>query len=255
MNVIEFDIPIKEGSIIQFVVDDVSYPGKVIRGCTTGKYYIMSADGKCFSGSMSKNINHYDFVDNIFNPLNKSAKEYYFNILGYSNSGHWPETSLEDLEKVLLQMQRDYKKTKRNVKTTIDFSKFRFRIGDTITYEKTQHKICAYYFSEFNNYELDYGYVIDGIPYGHDGNDYGYDENGVPVVFSDIEDKFFIEEDEALPYNVKQLKTNENEIKLQRTKAVISRGTVPTGYRVRSKVNKTTISSQPLSYTKIVRGS
>lgn len=36
---------------------------------------------------------------------------------------------------------------------------------------------------------------------------------------------------------------------------VISRGTVPAGYRIRSKVHKTAISIQPLSYTEIARGS
>lgn len=44
-----------------------------------------------------------------------------------------------------------------------------------------------------------------------------------------------------------------NEIKLQRTKAVIKRGTVPTGCRIRCKVNKTSISSKPLEYTAISR--
>lgn len=44
-----------------------------------------------------------------------------------------------------------------------------------------------------------------------------------------------------------------SEIKLQRTKAAIKRGTVPTGCRIRCTVHKTSISSKPLEYTTISR--
>lgn len=64
----------------------------------------------------------------------------------------------------------------------IDFSKFRFRVGDIVNYKDHNYKICAYYFSSgFNNYDHAYGYVID-YPC-HNGSTYSYNQYGKKVKF------------------------------------------------------------------------
>ena len=148
------------------------------------------------------------------------------------------------------------------VRFSLDFSKFRFRIGDIVRWGLYDCEIVGYYFSEgFNNFNKNYGYVIlrpDGE--GHNGFVHGFDEYGNNLAPNPTNNSWCVYEYEveSTLINIqeeKNLKKNENEIKLQRTKAVISRGTVPAGYRIRSKVHKTAISIQPLSYTEIARGS
>lgn len=59
----------------------------------------------------------------------------------------------------------------------IDYSKFRFRIGDKILYKGERYTIKAYYFSKgFNNYSDSYGYTIS-FPF-HSGIGFSYSEYG-----------------------------------------------------------------------------
>lgn len=145
---------------------------------------------------------------------------------------------------------------------SLDFSKFRFRVGDIVRWGLYDCEIVGYHFSEgFNNFNETYGYVIlRPDDEGHNGSVYGFDEYGNNLAPNPTNNSWYVHEYEveSTLINIqeeKNLKKNENEIKLQRTKAVISRGTVPAGYRIRSKVHKTAISIQPLSYTEIARGS
>lgn len=258
-NIIEFELPLNKKSIITFYINNDIYKCKPV---CIGNYYIsLVGDAFLKNGVEKKQICHDSFVSFIFNKiLGKPPKKYYEKIFpNQSFSGCWPKSTLQELEKVLIQMKKDFEILNQR-KPILQFDRFRFRIGDIILFEKTEHKILGYYFSEgFNNYEYCYGYVIDNIANGHDGNDWGYDEYGNKLVFDDEKDKWFIRE--SLVSSIKNnqinnnLKQNENgnEIKLQRAKAVISRGTVPTGYRICSKVHKTAISIQPLSHTEITR--
>lgn len=141
---------------------------------------------------------------------------------------------------------------------TLQFEYFRFRIGDTVMVKGCHYKIVGYYFSYgFNNFNGSYGYVISRVKGGGRGHTFGYDEYGNLLTPRPEEDYLYISEKFVtdLPTNKQKVKKDGNEIKLQRTKAVISRGEVPTGYRICSKVHKTAISSQSLSYTEITRGS
>lgn len=63
---------------------------------------------------------------------------------------------------------------------SLDFSKFRFRIGDIVRWGLYDCEIVGYYFSEgFNNFNKNYGYVILGPDdEGHNGFVYGFDEYG-----------------------------------------------------------------------------
>lgn len=64
----------------------------------------------------------------------------------------------------------------------IDYSKFRFRIGDKILYKGEQYIIKAYYFFKgFNNYTDSYGYTIS-LPL-HSGIGFSYSEYGEPLKF------------------------------------------------------------------------
>ena len=147
---------------------------------------------------------------------------------------------------------------------SLDFSKFRFRVGDIVRWGLHDYEIVGYYFSEgFNNFNKNYGYVIlRPDDEGYNGFVYGFDEYGNNLAPNPTNNSWYVYEYEveSTLINIQEEKNlkkneNENEIKLQRTKAVISRGTVPAGYRIRSKVHKTAISIQPLSYTEIARGS
>ena len=147
---------------------------------------------------------------------------------------------------------------------SLDFSKFRFRVGDIVRWGLYDCEIVGYYFSEgFNNFNKNYGYVIlRPDDEGHNGFVYGFDVYGNNLAPNPTNNSWYVYEYEVKStlINIQEEKNlkkneNENEIKLQRTKAVISRGTVPAGYRIRSKVHKTAISIQPLSYTEIARGS
>ena len=64
----------------------------------------------------------------------------------------------------------------------IDYSKFRFRIGDEILYKGKKYIIKAYYFSTgFNKYNDRYGYTIS-FPL-HSGTGFSYSEYGKPLSF------------------------------------------------------------------------
>lgn len=146
-------------------------------------------------------------------------------------------------------------------KPILDSSKFRFRVGDIVRWGSHDCEIVGYFFTGgFNNFNENYGYIIlrpDNA--GHDGSIYGFDEYGHNFMPSLYKNCWYVREKEisnkVINNQNEKTKKNGNEIKLQRTKVVISRGTVPTGYRICSKVHKTAISSQPLSYTEVVRGS
>lgn len=214
-------------------------------------------------------LENHDKVCNVifYEHLQVKDRESFFKSNGINvKSGLWPEVySLEDLEKQIDCINK--KLGYHSPNTTIDYSKFRFRIGSTITLKDgSTHKIVGYFFdNKFNNYSGTYGYTIDNCKYGHGADSYSYDEYGNKFPPSPIRDKLYIVEKDALPYEVdykidtssknndKQLKTKGYEIRLQKTSSLISRGTVPEGCRIRSRVHKTAISVQPLSYTKIIR--
>lgn len=253
MYKIEWDRPLQKGSIIKFTINNEEYQGKV--DVDRNKYYVICDTPGIF---------HDEFVYNVFKPLNQTPIEYYKSIFKEDSfSGHWPETSLVHLATVLIKMQEDFEKLNKpsKKKPKLDFSKFRFRIGDTIKYQDSEYKIAGYYFLEgFNNFRGIYGYVIKEYSYGHDGNGYGYDEYGNKLIFKDEREKWFLREELANPIKNNQSNNNlkekqdGNEIKLQRSKAVVIRGEVPEGCRICSKVHKATISIKPLSHTAIARG-
>ena len=66
----------------------------------------------------------------------------------------------------------------------IDYDKFRFRIGDIVTYKGHEYPIVGYFFSNrFNNYRDSYGYTLGninkyGYARGHDGFNLVYNEYG-----------------------------------------------------------------------------
>lgn len=63
---------------------------------------------------------------------------------------------------------------------SLDFSKFRFRVGDIVRWGLYDCEIVGYYFSEgFNNFNKNYGYVIlRPDDEGHNDFVYGFDEYG-----------------------------------------------------------------------------
>lgn len=251
MYKIEFDRPLEKGSIIKFTINNEEYQGKII------------PDGnKCYVICDTPGIFHLDFVNKVFEPLNQTPGEYYKSIFKEDSfSGQWPETSLGHLATVLIKMQEDFEKLNKpsKKKPTLNFSRFRFRIGDTIVFRKKEYKIVGYYFSEgFNNFNESYGYVIEGYPDGHKGQSFSYNEFGEQSKYYPKEDKYYVNEKKAEISNksiTNRLKTieNGNEIKLSRTKTLVVRGEVPEGCRICSNVNKTAISVQSLSNTTISR--
>lgn len=67
----------------------------------------------------------------------------------------------------------------------IDYNKFRFRVGDIVTYEGHEYPIVGYFFSMgFNNYRNSYGYTLGNI------NKYGYDKGhrGLNQVYTEFGD-------------------------------------------------------------------
>lgn len=252
MYKIKFDQPLEKGSIIKFTINNEEYQGKVI--LDENKYYVICDTPDTY---------HYEFVDKVFEPLNQTPKEYYKSIFKEESfSGCWPETPLRHLATVLIQMQKDFEKLNKpsKKKPTLNFSRFRFRIGDTIIFRKKEYKIVGYYFSEgFNNFNESYGYVIEGYPDGHKGQSFSYNEFGERLEYYSKEDRYYVNEKKAELSNksiTNQLKTieNGNEIKLSRTKTLIIRGEVPEGCRICSKVHKAAVSIKPLSHTAITGG-
>ena len=246
MYKIEYETPLHRGSEISFVINDNTYLGEVEEN--RSNFYVLFSE--------QHELYHTDIVDIVFTPLGTSPEAYYKKVTKEDDyEGAWPETLLEVLEEVLSQMQKDYEKL--NKTPTINLSRFRFKIGDTILYENEPYKIAGYYFhGMFNSFDEEFGYVIEGYPGGHKGTRLGYDEYG-NILSSHCDDKWYIKEKEAYLLKEQSILNNQkngNEIKLQRAKAIIKRGTIPAGYRICSKVHKTAISSQSLSYTEIVRG-
>lgn len=248
-----YDTPLEIWSIITFNLDQVTYNGRV--AISSNGYYISIEaafkDGKIF------NRFHYRAVKEIFRRLGTTPKDYYAKVLGrIVDEGVWPETSLEDLEKVLAAMKEDFEALNLK-KGKIDSSKFRFRIGDDILFRENSCKIVGYYFSEgFNNFGECYGYVIEGVKGGCTRNLFGYDEFGNHLDPSPRSDYFYVREDTVNKFkNYKNKEQDGNEIKLQRSKATIVRREVPKGCRICSKINKTAISVESISYSTITRGS
>lgn len=181
---------------------------------------------------------------------------------GYDQYGkHLPHSTSKD-KCYIHEWEAKPSSIKKN--PTLDFSKFRFRAGDTVSFMGEPCVIVGYYFasSHFNDFDHLYGYVVAGHSLGHhNGSKWGFDQWGNHLPDDDSEDKYYLCENDVsvagsikkqLTLNNKQLKTKGYEIKLQRTKSSIRRGEVPEGSRVRSKVHKTSISIQHLSYTEIV---
>lgn len=246
--------PIGRNSIIEFFIGDKKYFGK-----------IQEDNSKWFIYSFTEGLFHDDFVDLVFKPLGMSPKEYYKHILGpdFDSDGKWPVASPGDFYQVLVNMRRDYEKINESEKkkSILDFSEFRFRVGDTILYKGKPHQIVGYYFSsEFNNFEYQFGYVINTDGCWHDGASHGYDEYGNHLPKDGSTDKYYIYECKAEPSSESQLtsnnqlkiKENGNAIKLQRTKASIRRGEVPAGSRICSKIHKAAVSSQHLGYKQVI---
>lgn len=256
MYKIKWNDPLGSGernSIIEFFIGDKKYFGK-----------IHEDNRKWFIYSFTDGLLHEDFVDLVFKPLGMSPKEYYKHVLGpdFGGQGKWPVAYPEDLGKVLINMKRDYEKINESEKKSIlDFSKFRFKIGDIILYKGKSHRIVGYYFSSgFNNFKDYFGYVIKTDNCWHDGSSCGYDEYGNHLPSDGSADKYYIQECEVEPSSESQLtsnnqlkiKENGNAIKLQRTKAFIRRGKVPAGSRICSKIHKAAVSSQHLGYKQVI---
>lgn len=265
MNKIDYSTPLKHGSRVCFQINGCAYNGIVTSSPLEDCYVCiteMIKDGK----STPIEGNRKPIVWCIFYAFGYDYPEdCYKEILGkdkFPAGKIWPESSLEDLEKVLSHMKRVSECTskKREIKEKpgeglLRSEYFRFRVGDTINYKNIPHKIIGYYFlGGFNNYHSVYGYVIYGPQGSHDGSRYGYDMYGKRLTPTSRCDCWYINEAsaEVLTINNKQkIKKDGNEIKLQRTKAVIRRGEVPKGCRICSKIHKTAISVKPLSNTAI----
>lgn len=245
MNRVEFTLPLKDGSTVRFYIDDTVYEGDV-RAYSSDSVFIMHSDPK---------ITQEKFVSKVFDPLQILPDEYYKQVLGKKCAGLWPESSLKNLEKILRTMRADYSSPRLTGKSTIDSSKFRFKVGDSVSYRKEKHVIVGYYFPyKVNNYSRKYGYVICGPKGMHNGSGYGYDEYCRPLKPMPKSNCLYVfeEEVEAVTQLInKNKKQNGNEIKLQKTRSIISRGTVPAGCRIRCKVHKTAVSIKPLGYAEV----
>lgn len=246
MNRVEFTLPLKDWSTVRFYINDTVYEGDV-RAYSSDCVFILHSDPK---------ITQEKFVSKVFGPLQILPDEYYKQVLGKKCSGLWPESSLKDLEKILRTMRVDYSSPKLTDKPTIDFSKFRFKVGDSVSFREKKHIIVGYYFPyKVNNYDYRYGYVISGPKGMHDGSGYGFDEYCKPLKPMPKSNCLYVFEEEveasSQPNNHKNKKQNGNEIKLQKTRSIISRGTVPAGCRICCKVHKTTVSIKPLGYAEV----
>lgn len=63
----------------------------------------------------------------------------------------------------------------------IDYDKFRFRVGDIVTYKGHDYPIVGYFFYySFNDYG-DYGYTLGNFSGGHSGVGHEYTEFGTPI--------------------------------------------------------------------------
>jgi hypothetical protein len=61
----------------------------------------------------------------------------------------------------------------------IDYSRFRFRVGDIVTYKGHNYPIVGYFFLfKFNDYTSYYGYTLGNYSGGHNGTGAEYSELG-----------------------------------------------------------------------------
>lgn len=67
----------------------------------------------------------------------------------------------------------------------IDYNKFRFRVGDIVTYRGHEYPIVGYFFFfGFNDYS-NYGYTLGNFSNGHSGVGHVYTEFGTPITNKD----------------------------------------------------------------------
>lgn len=263
MNQVIFRLPLQAGDPINFVINGTTYNGRV-ETLGTNRWFIRLCN--VIVNGKPEGDSHTRLTMALFKSLGTDPKSYYKKVLGerFLPDGVWPETNLEVLIEVLNAMKTDIKS--HNVIKyidKIDLSKFRFRQGDIILFDDKPCTVVGYHFSAgFNNYKCQYGYVIDSKEGGHDGHDFGYDAYGDRLTHNARYDLWYIYEAEAKEYKQKSnLLTTEkstkngNAFKLQRNEAVISRGKVLEGCRIRCKIYKASISVQSLGYAKIARGS
>lgn len=68
----------------------------------------------------------------------------------------------------------------------IDYNKFRFRVGDIVTYRGHEYPIVGYFFCYgFNDYS-NYGYTLGNFSSGHSGVGHEYTEFGTPITNRDL---------------------------------------------------------------------
>lgn len=63
----------------------------------------------------------------------------------------------------------------------IDYDKFRFRVGDIVTYNGHDYPIVGYFFRNGFNIYSNYGYTLGNFRDGHNGVGYEYTEFGTPI--------------------------------------------------------------------------
>lgn len=235
---VECSLPLFEGSEVTFILSDTTKYSGIVRKsvCHKDKYFIR----------VNELFSNGNVVNDIFKAFFGIG---YIGVLEKLNinaifEGAWPRTSLEDLEIVLRIMKGEYTNVGvSQSKPSLDFSKFRFRIGDDILYDGEVHKIVGYFFRNgFNNFKDPYGYVINDKDYGHDGSVNSYDEQGNEIAFRGTGDKWNIHECDA-----KKIK-NENENQLQRKEAGVRGQSPRPGCAVCNRKHKARIAVKSLSY-------
>lgn len=209
-----YDTPLVPGSTITFNIGHTAYIGKVT---LAGLKYYVAIKEKFKCGKEAGGF-HSRLAKEIFDYLNTDSVRYYETVLGTKFARLiWPETSLEDLEKVLAAMKSDFDVLNSKVNTSkIVQSKFRFRQGDTILFDDKPCNVVGYYFSAgFNNYNCKYGYVIDSKKGGHNGCVFGYNAYGDELTPSARCDLWYIYEEEAKEYKQKSNLLTEKIIKME----------------------------------------
>lgn len=237
--IVECFFPLSNGSKVTFILSDTTkYSGSVIKTeLYNGTYYI------CIDAPFHTE----EIVDSIFKAffgIECADVTEKLNINAHGN-GIWPYTSLEDLELVLRIMKGEFTNVSASQsKPSLDFSKFRFRIGDDILYDGEVHKIVGYFFgSGFNNFKDSYGYVINNKDFGHDGSVSSYDEQGNQITFKDTQDKWNIKE-----YTAEKITNKQNENQLQREEVGVGGQSPRPGYAVCNRKHKARITVKSLSY-------
>lgn len=239
--IVECFLPLSEDSKVTFILSDTTkYSGIVKKSiCHKDKYFIR----------VNELFSNKNAVNDIFKAFFGIG---YIGVLEKLNinaifEGAWPRTSLEDLEIILRIMKGECTNVGvSQSKPSLDFSKFRFRIGDDILYDGEVHKIVGYFFGNgFNNFKDSYGYVINNKDFGHDGSVSSYDEQGNEITFKGTQDKWNINEYTAEKITIKQ---NENENQLQREEVGIRGQSPRPGCAVCNRKHKARIAVKSLSY-------